>query len=169
MVYLQARKVFIMDIPVDFYDHDIVVTVDGQFQIILTIGELKDYFHQRLGIPVAEQLLYEQGGQDDLGDNICIQNLEDIENRGLWLELRNPGDYKVDLVVMLPGGIRLNCRVYCVDQVLKVKNICSSIIPADADNITLQVDGTELGDNELLSQFVNGAVITCTVKQSIPV
>ena len=61
--------------------------------IPLTIGNLKYKFYDVYNIPVAEQLLYEQESQDELGDEIYIQNLVDIQSRGLWLQLRNPGSY----------------------------------------------------------------------------
>ena len=82
--------------------------------------------------------------------------------------LRNPGDYIVDLEVMMPVG-RYQLKCVKSARVDMVRNCCSSTIPADADNITLQVDDRELADNKRLSQFANGTVITCTVDRNVPV
>ena len=150
-----------MDIQVNFYNHDIVVTVNERCQI----RELKVFFQRQLGIHVAEQRLYEQGGHDELRNGIYLQDLVNAQNRGLNMELRNPDDYMVDLVVILPGGIfHLKCLKSI--QVVLIRNACCLAIPANVRNIRLQVDDRLLDDDEHLLQFANGTVIRCTVDQN---
>ena len=50
-----------MYIIVTFYNHAIRLRVNRR----VGIGGIKHCLHEQLGIPVAEQRLYEQGGQNE--------------------------------------------------------------------------------------------------------
>ena len=153
-----------MDITVHFDDYYLTVR---PIQLI-TIWELKQHFYDVCGVPVADQRLYEQGGQDELGDDICIQDLVNILNRGLWMQLRNPGGYMVELILKLPDGRKLNRLFRRIKQVDWVRHVCSLATRTNIRNITLRVGRNRvLGDDEPLFQFANGTVITCVVHRSV--
>ena len=158
-----------MYITVTFDNHALRLRVNRR----VGIGRIKKCLHETLRIPVAEQRLYEQGGRNELGDDIYVQDLVDIENLGLTMELRTREYYMVKLFVKLPntedGKIQLKGRFRRFGRVVLVKDLCSFIIPAEADNITLQVGDRVLCDDEHLFQFANGTVIRCTVDQNVPV
>ena len=160
-----------MHLKVRLYMHEIHVDVNGRARI----DQLKNFIYGFYGIPVAEQRLYEQAGQDELGDedvlgdDIYIQDLVDIENRGLKMELKNCDRYMVDLIVRLPNGTELNSRFYSLDKVVRIRKFCLLSLCAFSNSITLRlrVSNKELSDHEYLFQFNNGKVIKCVVNENI--
>ena len=98
-----------------------------------------------------------------------IQDLVDIENRGLKMELKNCDRYMVDLIVRLPNGTELNSRFYSLDKVVRIRKFCLLSLGAFSNSITLRllVSNKELSDHEYLYQFNNGEVIKCVVNENI--
>ena len=156
-----------MHLKTRLYTDEIHVDVNGPARI----DQLKNHIYGLYGIPVAEQLLYEQAGQDELGDedvlgdDIYIQDLVDIENRGLKMELRDRERYMVELVIKLPRETVM-IPFHCLDKVVMVRKFCLLSVKAFSDCIRLRdlVSNRELADHEYLSQFNNGTVIDCVVK-----
>ena len=159
-----------MHLKVRLYMHEIHVDVNGRARI----DQLKNFIYGFYGIPVAEQRLYEQAGQDELGDedvlgdDIYIQDLVDIENRGLKMELRDRERYMVELVINLPNEETVKSRFHCLDKVVMVRKFCLLSVKAFSDCIRLRdlVSNRELADHEYLSQFNNGTFIECVVKKN---
>ena len=155
-----------MYITVTFDNHALCLRVNRR----VGIGRIKKCLHEKLGIPVAEQRLYEQQCQHELGNGDYIQDLEDIDNLRLRMELRTREYYMVKLIITLPdtvhcGTLQFKGRFRRFGRVVLVRDLCSFIIPAEAVNVTLQVGDRVLCDHEYLFQFANGTVITCTVNQ----